>query len=130
MSLFNNNQKNIFLIAFKLLIDMLFLLLIFFTLAIIADTLIPGIVSSHISFLKIIFVLLLNLSALFWVANKYELSATKKTINKKTVLPLTVLGAFLIFDGLIQIKLAFSFSFLLLTLFTGAFFWKIAFERK
>ena len=68
--------KNKLLIIYKLLSDLLFLLLLFFALALVVDGLIPGIVSTHISFLKIICFIAGNLIALYAVGYLAQITMT------------------------------------------------------
>lgn len=75
--------KNKLLIFYKLLGDLLFLLLTFFVLALIADGLLSGLVSSHISFLKILALITLNLAALYAIGYAAEIKITEGQTNKK-----------------------------------------------
>ncbi len=122
-------DKNKLLIIYKLLGDLLFILLLFFGLSLVADNLVSGIVSSHISFLKIIFLITLNLTALYAIGTSAGVHVSETRPNKKTTAFLAVVGTLIIFVGLIKLNIYFSFSFLLLSLASMFFLWRMFFEK-
>ena len=123
-------SKNTLLIGYKLLSDLLFLFLFFFILALIADGLIPGIISSHISFLKIIFILSLNLMALYTVGYAADIKLTNPILsNKKTTVFLTVLGALIIFNSLFKLNPYLALFILLFALGCKFFLYRLIFEK-
>lgn len=121
--------KNKLLIIYKLLADLLFLLLFFFTLTLIADGLIPGIVSSHISFLKIVILITLNLGALYFVGAAAEISLSEERPNKKTIAFLAMLALLLILNGVFKLNLYLAI-FILAVTSIGGFFLERLFFRK
>ncbi len=122
--------KTKLLIGYKLLGDTLFLFSLFFILALIADGLIPGIVTNHISFLKMIFVLSLNLIALQVVGHLAEIKIATIRQNKKTIITLIAIGTLLIFNSLLKLNLYLAFFILLLTLFSSYFLYKNIFLKE
>lgn len=121
--------KNKLLITYKLLSDLLFLLLIFFALAMVADGLIAGIVSTHISFLKIIFLITLDLFALYVISQVADIEITTSLPNKKTTIFLVILAAILIFNSLFKLNLYLATFFLGVALICGFFLYKLFFEK-
>jgi hypothetical protein len=113
---FNNDTLLIF---YKLLHDSLFMALIFFTLTLIAEAVLPGIIISHIGFSKIVFALLLNIFFLKLVAKKIPLDCFGESVRKtdkswkKIILPLVALGALLFYNSQLGMNIFLS-SFLLL----------------
>ncbi|MFA7319787.1 MAG: hypothetical protein WC022_04300 [Parcubacteria group bacterium] len=121
--------KNNLLIFYKLLGDLLFLLLVFFTLALIADGLLLGIVSSHISFLKIIVIITLGLAAFYATGYAADVRLAEEHPNKKTTIFLTVVVAILIFNSLFKINHYLALFILLVTLVCIFFLNKLFFEK-
>jgi hypothetical protein len=121
-------NKNIFLVAYKLLCDSIFLLLIFFCGTLVAEGLIPGIITEHISFLKIIFILVFNLAAIHLVGRLSEIEIPKSAANKKTAVFLAVLGTLLVFNSLLHLNLFLAFLILVFILLAGYFTYRSLFE--
>ena len=121
--------KNKLLIIYKLLSDLLFLLLLFFALALVVDGLIPGIVSTHISFLKIICFIAGNLIALYAVGYLAQITMTSERQNKKTTTFLAIIGTLIIFNGLLKLNHYLAFAILVITLVCGFFLWRMFFEK-
>lgn len=63
-------DENFWKLAFKILHDVLFLFLIVFFALLAADSILPGIFSSEISFTKIIFLIFSVLGAIYYLGNK------------------------------------------------------------
>lgn len=117
-------SKNKLIIAYKLLNDLLFLILLFFIIALVADGLITGIVSNHISFLKIILLLGSNLTAIYILGRFLNLNLMEEGINKKIAFLLLIMAALLIFNSLLKLNLFLAIFILLITLVTGHFAFK------
>jgi hypothetical protein len=109
-------SKNFYLITYKLLNDLLFILLVFFTLNLLIDGLIPGLVSDHISFLRLILFLSLNISAIMIIGHLGEISIDTNEKNKKTTIFLAVISTLLIGNGLLRIDPHFSIVILIFSL--------------
>lgn len=65
-----SNKKNYILLAYKLLIDLLFLLLLSLAFMLIGESIVPGLVSEHISFTKIIVAMIFDFGLIFWLSEK------------------------------------------------------------
>lgn len=89
-------SKNTYLITYKLLHDALFLVLASFAAMLVADGLIPGFVSSHISFSKIVIVIVFILGSIAWIGSKFQITYDAPTIKKNKLLPVFVLIGFLL----------------------------------
>lgn len=120
--------KNKLLIIYKLLADILFLMLAFFATTLVVDSLVPGLVSSHISFLKILTLLAFNLVALYAVGTVTEVRIMEERPHKKTVAFLTILAALMIFNGLFDLNLYLNFFLLITTAICGLFLYKLFFK--
>jgi len=121
-------NKNKLLIAYKLLNDVLFLLLIFFTASLIADGLIPGIISNHVSFTRIIFLVVFNLAAIYFLGNLLSVNSTEEKTDKKTFVFLSAIAALLIFNSLLKLNLFLSIFISIAALAVGYFIYKNIFE--
>lgn len=122
------------LIIYKLLHDSLFMALIFFTLALIAEAVLPGIIISHIGFSKIVFALLLNIFLLKLVAKKIPLDCFEGNIQqtnknwKKIIIPLLILSALLFFNSLLGMNTLLSSFLLLICTAIGYLSYQILFD--
>lgn len=113
------------IILYKILNDSLFLLIVFFFLALIAEGLVFGIVSSHFSFLRIIFLIFLNLFAIYAVGYFSKIDISKQKINKKIAVFLAISATVLIFNSLFKLTLIWAIIILLLTILSGYLIYKI-----
>lgn len=109
-------NKNAQLILYKLLNDLLFCWLIFFLLTLVAEGLLPGIITRHLSFLKIILALILNLVAIYILGSFSSINIQSKKIEKRNFFWLTLLATFLIFNSLIKINLTLNIFILIFSL--------------
>lgn len=124
-------SKNTFLIAYKLLHDALFLLLISFIAMLIAEGALPGIVSAHISFSRIIIAILLILLSIILIGKKFELTYAAPIIKKNKLLPVLVLLTFLLVgNSLLKFALWENMVITLSTLFLFFLFYQIIFNPK
>ena len=124
-------SKNTFLIAYKLLHDALFLLLISFMAMLIAEGALPGIVSSHISFTRVVIMILLILIMIILIGKKFQLTYTAPIIKKNKLLPILVLFAFLLIgNSLLKFALWENMVITLSTLFLFFLFYQIIFDSK
>jgi len=88
-------DKNVFLLIYKLAYDLLLLLLVTFSAILVAEGLLPGLISSKISFSKITIALILVLAAIAYLGKNLNISYSPMT-NRKKVLPALVLFSFLL----------------------------------
>ena len=89
-------NKDVFIVAYKLLHDALFLLLISFVAMLIAEGVLPGIISSHISLLKITLAIFLVLGFLIFVGKNLSIAYSQQTVKKNRLLPALIFLAFLL----------------------------------
>ena len=103
---FNNLAENKMLpVVFKLLHDTLFLLLAFFALTLVAEGLLPGIISRYFGISKIIVLVLGNVFLITLLGNFLKIRPTPKSTNKKMILAISFLGVILIVNGLLKMNL-------------------------
>ncbi len=130
----NHLDKNTLAISYKLLHDSLFMALIFFTLSLIAEAVLPGIIIYHIGFSKMVIIILLNILLLKILAKKIapdQIDANipkENTGLKKISIPLIILGALLFFNSLLGMNIFLNLFFLLVSATIGYFSYKILFE--
>lgn len=123
-------NKNNWIIIYKLLADAMFLLLMFLFITLIADGLIPGIISEHISFLKIILLIIFNLAILYTIGNYLKINLEEKKGNKKTIIFLGIMAIFLILNGLLKLNIYLAVFILMITVITFYFLYKNFFLEK
>ncbi|MCX6761332.1 MAG: hypothetical protein NTY33_00585 [Candidatus Moranbacteria bacterium] len=126
--------KNTLAIFYKLLHDSLFMALIFFTLSLIAEAVLPGIIVSHIGFSKMVIAILLNIFFLKMLAKKIAPDQIDQTLPAKNnsfnkiLFPLIALGALLIFNSLLGMNIFLNLFFLLIGAAVGYLSYRILFE--
>ena len=87
----DNNKQQLILFAYKILIDILFLLLLSFGVMLFVEAILPGFVSSHISFTKMILAILFDFATIIFLREK-----TKKTIQETVSKPTKKIYLYLI----------------------------------
>lgn len=102
-------------LAYKLLHDLLLVLIVFFVLAMTAEGLLPGIVSSRIGLYKIVLAILMVIFSIN-VASKKAGFIPSLALNKKAKYALPFLLAVLILNGMLGIGLPINIFILLLAL--------------
>ena len=105
----NRNNNFRLVIIYKLLYDVLFLLLLVFAALMIADSLLPGFLSGHLSFTKIIFLIFVNLLLIFYFDKKINTSQKNETPKKPGKYFLSGLVVFMILLIIVSL-LKFSWS--------------------
>ncbi|HPN96934.1 MAG TPA: hypothetical protein PLK35_04170 [Candidatus Moranbacteria bacterium] len=118
------------IIIYKLLNDTLFIGLVFFLLALIGEGLLPGIITFHIGFSKIITVVFFNLAAVYLLANQLGIKADNDQTNKKTAYLLLFIVLLLVFNSLLKANIFFSLFILLVVVLIGIFIYKVIFEEN
>jgi hypothetical protein len=120
--------KNKYIIAYKLLADLLFLLMLFFAVMLIVEGLLPGLVSSHISFSRIIFLLVFNIFAIYFVGSFSKINPSSQKSNKKITIFLVILSVILILNSLLKLNIVLALIILLATLLSGYLIYKTIFH--
>lgn len=125
------SQKNTLLVAYKLLHDALFILFIYFIGMLIAEGALPGVVSSHLSFTRVVMTILLILLLIIFIGKKLQITYEAPTIKKDRLLPILVLLSFLLLGNSL-LKFAFweNIIITLATLFLFFLFYQIIFNPK
>lgn len=124
-----NINKNYLLIIYKLLVDSLFIALIFFILALIAEGVLPGIVTSHVGFSKIIVFIGSALLGSYFLARIAGISFKRKPSNKKTAIFMLFIIILLIFNSLIKISIFLSLPILALILISLYFLYQVVIKE-
>ncbi len=111
-------SKNNLKIIYKLLNDLLLVLLVFLVLSLLTDSLITGLVTRHISFLKIVILIALDLIAIYKVGALVDIhiQPQKNKRKNKTTIFLVVIATLLIFNGLLKLNLWLNFFILFIVL--------------
>ncbi|HOX10705.1 MAG TPA: hypothetical protein P5323_00925 [Candidatus Moranbacteria bacterium] len=124
-------HKDTFIIAYKLLHDALFLLLISFVAMLIAEGLLPGIISSHISLLKIALAIFLVLGFSIFVGKNINITYSQQAVKKNRLLPALIFLAFLLIGNSL-LKFAFweNIIITLVILFLFFLFYQAIFENE
>lgn len=123
------SNRDKIIISYKLLHDFLFLWMIFFAFALIADGLIAGIVSSRMGLYAIALILLINIFLIRRLRTNAQIENTTG-INKKTAGLLFFISGLLIFNGLIKLPIFLSLFILILVFVIFYFLFKILQEEK
>lgn len=89
-------DKSIWRLSYKLTYDLLALLLLTFTAILVTEGMLPGLVSSKISFSKITIVISLVLILIAYLGKKLNITYAQTRINKGKVLPILILFSFLL----------------------------------
>ncbi|HEX8974634.1 MAG TPA: hypothetical protein VF817_04060 [Patescibacteria group bacterium] len=114
-------SKNLLLLAYKLLHDALFLLLLTAAVSLVSEGLLPGVFSNHLSPLRIFILLLLVMMGIVALGNFLGISYQAKHKKRTVLIPLLVVFMFLLIGNSL-LKLA-LWQNLLITLFTLAIFY-------
>ena len=109
---------------YKLLHDSLLILMTFFVLTLIAEGVLPGIISNHFGLYKITIVILLNILAILGIKKNADLPA-ENSINKKIAWPLLFILALLIFNSLLKLNIFLILTILTAILASGYFIFKV-----
>lgn len=124
-------NKNILLIAYKLLHDALLLVLLAFSATLVADALLPGLITSKVSFGKITLILVATVGSIIYLGKVLSISYPQKKINKNKILPALILFSFLLI-GNSMLKFTFweNIIITLATLFIFFLFYELIFSSE
>jgi hypothetical protein len=124
-------SKDSLLVVYKLLYDLLLLLLLTFAAVLAAEGLLPGLISSKISFSKITFALLAVLAAITYLGKNLNITYDKIRINKNKILPALILFSFLLIgNSLLKFTLWENFIITLITLFIFFLLYDLIFNAE
>ncbi|MDP1884132.1 MAG: hypothetical protein Q8L10_02085 [Candidatus Moranbacteria bacterium] len=99
------------IIIYKLLNDSLLLWLALFVFALIAEGLIPGIVSQHLELYKIAFAMLINIVLIHKIREDAQIG-NADILNKKIAWPLFFIFVLLLFNSMLKLDVYLSLSIL------------------
>lgn len=116
-------------IVYKLLHDFLFLMLIFFVLALIADGLLPGIISAHIGFYVPAIIIFATIFVINFLSKKFEIEQKNKS-HKKTTTFLIVVILLLFLNSIIKITIVFQIILAVLFFLTYYLTYKVFSEKN
>jgi len=114
-------SKNILLITYKLLHDALLLFLISFVGMLIAEGLLPGLVSAHLSLAKVAIAIIIILIAIVGIGSKFQITYEVPIFRKNKLLPILTMAAFLLIGNSL-LKFAFWENMVITTLTLIIFF--------
>lgn len=129
-SLRNKFSKNNLIVAYKLLNDLLFIEIVFFLLALMGEGVLPGTVTSHVGFSKIIIAVGITILAAFYIGNKAEINLGNSELNKKTATLLIFILVLLIFASLIKINILLNIFISLISIASGYFIYKSILDKN
>ncbi|MEI7891235.1 MAG: hypothetical protein WCI36_04705 [bacterium] len=123
--------RNKLLIIYKLSYDLLFLLLLTFIAVLGAEGLLPGLISSKISFTKITIGIFAVMILITWLGENLQITYAKVNLNRNKIIPIFTLFSFLLIgNSLLKFALWENIIITLATL--GVFFllYEIIFADK
>lgn len=123
-------DKNYLIIAYKLLVDALFIALIFFLFSLIAEGMLPGIITNHVGFSKTIVFVGFALMGGYLLAKIAGISLEKKMPDKKAAFLMLLIIVLLIFNSLIKISIFLSLPILILVLVSFYFIYQVIIEEE
>lgn len=115
-------------VIFKLANDLLFLLMAFFFVLIVADGILPGIISNYYDPAIVIILLLANILLIYFLEKKVSLNIKPK-INKKTALFMLIIIALLVSNAFFHLNIWLNLFLTLLSLLVGYFIYKVFTEE-
>jgi hypothetical protein len=122
-------RDNFGLVIFKLLNDLLLILVCFFAFFVIADGILPGIISNFFKPYYAALLLLVNILLLSALGRKIGASISVKS-NKKTAFALVFLSLLLLFINLLRINIWLNIFIVLTSLLTGCFVYRVLKEEN
>jgi hypothetical protein len=128
-SKFLETKKDQMTIAYKILHDILFVILIFFFASLLAEGILPGIIANHFSFTRVIVIIFVNIFVIYVLGNYLKISLNPGKKNKKTAFFLLFILTLLIFNSLFKLNVFLNIFILLAVLATGYFVYKAIWEE-
>jgi len=120
-------SKNNILIIYKLLNDLLFVEAIFFLAALIGEALLPGAITAHVGFSKILIFVGITVLAILYLGNEAGVSLSQVKTNKKTASALVTVLVILLFVSLIKINLILNIILSFFAVLVGYYVYKLIF---
>lgn len=124
-------NKSVLLLTYKLAHDLLLLLLLIFAATLAAEGMLPGLISSKISFSKITISLFLVLMLITYLGKKLNITYVKTKISKNRILPAMILFSFLLIgSSMLKFTLWENISITIITLFIFFLLYEILFSSE
>jgi len=125
-------SKNFLTLVYKLLHDALYILLFTFTLILIAESLLPGLITAHVGLAKLVILLLLSFMGIISLGKKLDLTYPKKnSLHKSKLLPIPVIILFLLIgNSLLGLALWENILITITTLFILILFYQLLVTEK
>jgi len=89
-------DKNFVLLTYKLAHDALFLMLLALAGMLVSEGILPGFISAHISFVKVIVVIFILLSFIALLGHQLDIAFTSSPMQKNKLVPLLLIFSFLL----------------------------------
>lgn len=121
-------NKTALIISYKLLHDTLLLMLVFFILTLLAEGVLPGIISSRFGMYKIALLTLGNILAIAGI-KKFIGNYKENIVSKKIIAALLFISALLLFNSLLKLNI-FLNLFILFFIFAIIYFLFKLFQEK
>lgn len=121
-------NKNSLVITYKILNDLFFLELVFFFIASIAEGILPGIISDHIGFPKIILAVMVNLLAIYFVGKLAGINLPLQKTNKKTASFTLLILLLLVFNSFLKLSILLNLFLVIVVAATGYYLYRIILE--
>lgn len=123
-------NKNKLTVAYKLLHDILFIALAFFLFSLIAEGMLPGIITSYVEFSRVIIFIFVVITATYILGNYLGIRISDGKINKKTVYLLVFVLLLLVFNSLLKTNIILNLAILFFTAAIGYFTYLLIIERN
>ena len=123
--------KDALLIIYKLLHDVLFLLLFSFLGIIVAEGALPGLITSHIGLAKIAIAIVLVLGIIVLIGSRFQIIYEKPGLRKNKLLPAFILFSFiLIGNSLLKFALWENMIITVVTILVFLLLYQLIFSEK
>ncbi len=124
-------NRNFLTLIYKLLHDVLFILLFSFTGILVIEGLLPGLASSHLSLARLAIALVTILAGIVFLGKKLGYEYPKTRLNKSKLLPILITISFLLLgNSLLRFKLWENIIITILTLFVFVLFYHLLMSNK
>ena len=124
-------SKNTFILMYKLFYDALSLALLSFAGVLVAEGLLPGLITSKISISKILIAIILILSVIIYLGKNLDITYDQPKINKNKILSSLVLFSFLLIgNSMLKFSLWENIIITLSTLLFFFLFYELLFTGK
>lgn len=124
-------SKNAFLITYKILHDAMLLILLTFAGLLFTDALLPGLVTSKVSFTKVAIALTMITILIAYLGKKFEISYKEIKPNGSKVLPVLILFSFLLIgNSMLKFTLWQNIIITMTTLFIFFLLYELIFHHE